>query len=501
MRRSLGSALTGGFPRWSPDGRWIACMRAGLESVELALASPSGGDSQVVTRLGSRGHQRSNSLDAFALSWMRDGSSLVVADRSLLEDSFSLYQVSVASGARSKLTSPPPGIPGDTQPTFSPDGRWLAFVRHQTFSEGDVYLMPVGGGTPTRLTQDNARIEGLAWLPDSSGILFASNRALGFTALWQVDLENPGIPKQLAGGAGINYPSSARFEKDGSFSLVYQFELRDSNVWTANLHTGISHSVRLSPSAREDYSPQLSFDGAMVAFVSNGLGFPEGWVCDKDGANLHQVTSLKGGSTDSPRWSPDGAWIAFTSRRGADWELYIVPSAGGEPRVVAASPSEEGRPSFSHDGRWLYFCSDRTGRRQLWKVAVEGGTPVQLTQEGGYEGFESLDGKWLYYVRDREHPALWQASTSGGQEKHLLDGVWESRWAVARDAIYFQAFPGTDLRRYDLRNSRVSVVGSLGDGRPVEKGLAIGSDGKTLAWTQLDQLTTDLVHLRLPGKR
>jgi len=499
-RRVIGTALPYGFPRWSPDGRWIAFMRPGRESVQLALVSPNGGTPHVIARLAGRERER-NDMEGLTLSWMNDGSSIAVCDRREGEEAFSLFQVSVVSGARSKLTSPPPGIPGDAQPGFSPDGRWLAFVRQQTFSEADLYLMPVGGAPPKRLTQDNAKIDGLAWLPDSSAIVFASNRVVGATTLWQLDLEGTHEPKALTGGVGtFNYPSSARLLRDGSVSLVYQFQIRDSNIWRAGSEGRVKNAVSLSHSTWQDYNPQFSFDGEKVAFISRRSGFTEVWVCDQDGANPRQVTSLKGGFTDSPRWSPDGGWIAFTAPQGGNRDVYVVPSTGGDARAVAANASEEGRPSFSHDGRWLYFRSDRTGKRQLWKVQVEGGTPVQLTQEGGYEAYESFDGTRLYYVRDREHPALWEVPTSGGTEQHLLDGVWESRWAVAHEAVYFQAFPGTELRRYDLKTRRVTTVGSLGDGRPVEGGLSVQENGSSVAWTQLDQFTVDLVHLRLPGR-
>ena len=499
-RRVLGTTLPYGFPRWSPDGRWIAFMRPGREGVELALVSANGGIPNVIAHLTGRERQ-SNALDALTISWMKDGSSIAISDRRGGDEQLSLFQVSVVSGARSKLTSPPPGIPGDTQPAFSPDERWLAFVRQQTFSEADLYLMPVSGGPLKRLTEDNARIDGLTWLPDSSAIVFASNRVLGLTTLWQLDLEGNHSPKALTGGVGtFNYPSSARLLRNGAVSLVYQFQIRDSNIWRASIDGGVKNAVSLSHSTWQDYNPQFSFDGEKVAFISRRSGFTEVWVCDKDGTNARQVTSLKRGFTDSPRWSPDGCWITFTSPQGANRDVYIVPGAGGDARAVAAGPSEEGRPSFSHDSRWLYFRSDRTGKRQLWKVRVEGGTPIQLTQEGGYESFESFDGSRLYYVRDREHPALWEVPTSGGTEQHLLDGVWESRWAVAREAIYFQAFPGRELRRYDLKTRQVTTVGSLGDGRLVEGGLSVLSGGEAVAWTQLDQFTVDLVHLRLPGR-
>ena len=58
-------------------------------------------------------------------------------------------------------------------------------------------------------------------------------------------------------------------------------------------------------------------------------------------------------------------------------------------------------PSWSNDGRWIYFHAESDD--QIWKVPSQGGKPVPLTRHGGFEGFESMDRKYLYYSKSEEH--------------------------------------------------------------------------------------------------
>ena len=85
--------------------------------------------------------------------------------------------------------------------------------------------------------------------------------------------------------------------------------------------------------------------------------------------------------------------------------------AGGKARRLTGHDSNNVRPSWSHDGQWIYFGSDRTGDWELWKEPAQGGQPVQLTRKGGREGFESEDGKFVYYVRGFGLAGLWKVPT------------------------------------------------------------------------------------------
>ena len=117
--------------------------------------------------------------------------------------------VTIADGARRKLTDPPSAHIGDISPAFSPDGRHVAFVRSISGGLGDVFVTSVDGGAPTQVTADNADVLGVDWEPDGRHLVFSSDRSGGIN-LWRVPVGG-GEPALVAGGsAKVKHPSVAR---------------------------------------------------------------------------------------------------------------------------------------------------------------------------------------------------------------------------------------------------------------------------------------------------
>src|SRR5438477_9648608 len=87
-----------------------------------------------------------------------------------------------------------------------------------------------------------------------------------------------------------------------------------------------------------------------------------------------------------PEVSPEGRWVAFTvTRRDAkedesDTDIYMAPLAGGPALRLTTSPKPERSPRWSPDGKWLAFLSGREGKNtQVWLMSREGGEAVKLT--------------------------------------------------------------------------------------------------------------------------
>src|SRR6188768_777489 len=96
-----------------------------------------------------------------------------------------------------------------------------------------------------------------------------------------------------------------------------------------------------------------------------------------------------------PGISPDGGEIAFSS--GGD--IWTVPAAGGDARLLIADAADDRRPLFSPDGRSLAFVSTRTGGGDLYVLSLETGRVRRLTWDDGLEQLDawSRDGAWLYF--------------------------------------------------------------------------------------------------------
>lgn len=96
-----------------------------------------------------------------------------------------------------------------------------------------------------------------------------------------------------------------------------------------------------------------------------------------------------------PSLSPDGSEVAFVS--GGD--IWTVPTAGGEARLLVSHPDNESRPLYSPDGKYLAFISSRTGNGDVYLLTVESGSIKRLTYDDGVEMLNgwSPDGKMVYF--------------------------------------------------------------------------------------------------------
>ena len=236
-------------------------------------------------------------------------------------------------------------------------------------------------------------------------------------------------------------------------------------------------------------NPQFSPDGTKIAFESDRSGYQEIWVCNRDGSNTSQITSMAG-YAGTPRWSPDSRFLAFDFRPKEHSEIYVVEVPAGTPRQITTVPGANNVvPSWSRDGQWVYFAS-RGGEKdfQVWKVPIQGGPAVQMTKKGGFAPLEGDDG-FLYYTKGFSIPGIWKVPNHGGTELAVLDTSdapqW-SEWAVVPGGMYFVSSRSSSkpiLEFFDFATARRTSISAL-DGET--QGLAVSPDQKSILYAQLD---------------
>jgi endo-1,4-beta-D-glucanase Y/Tol biopolymer transport system component len=152
----------------------------------------------------------------------------------------------------------------------------------------------------------------------------------------------------------------------------------------------------------------LSFDGKMLG-LSGGQPSVV-FTVPVEGGTPRQITPV--GPSYLHGWSPDGRLLAFTGQRSGDFDVYVVPSAGGpETRLTTAAGLDDG-PEFTPDGQWIYFNSTRTGRMQVWRMRPDGSRQEQLTFDDFNNWFPhvSPDGRSIVFItygpeiRADDHP-------------------------------------------------------------------------------------------------
>jgi Tol biopolymer transport system component len=493
-------------PTWSPDGRYIAFSRFGKGESGIFMVPALGGPERKLLSFETEWVGPYPPI----VVWSPDGKYLAFTDKSFLQlESTSILLLSIENLEKRRLMSPPAQYTDDWHPAFSPDGQTLAFTRWIRRGICDIYLVPIRGGEPKRLTFDNQEIGNLAWTADGQSIVFLSFRGDGSARFWKISAAG-GTPEPLA--ISSNHPLQMGIQPYFSISrqghrLAYSIGLDDKNIW--RMEVPGSKGQRASPiklisSSLYDYGAQFSPDGKKIAFESWRSGTVQVWVCEADGSNPIQLTSM-GEWPGSPEWSPDGRQIVFDARAEVNNDdirhIYVMNAEGGPPRRITTGATYDGMPSWSRDGRWIYFASNRGGGWQVWKVPVEGGEAVQVTKNGGFRACESPDGKYLYYSKFVDTSGLWRIPVEGGEESLILDqlqaGYWEA-WAVVDRGIYFidpETKPHATIKFFSFATRRVTRIASME--KPVSilviSTLVISPDERWILYTQTDQSGSDIM--------
>jgi Tol biopolymer transport system component/predicted Ser/Thr protein kinase len=442
-------------PQWSPDGRQIAFARvysstAGMIGMVSALG---GAEREIYSVIWDDNIKLPN------LSWSPDGKWFAYSEGDSTRNPWKIFLLSVETLEKRRLTSPPKDCLGDKLCAFSPDSKMLAVVREFSAETDDIYLVPISGGEPKRLTFDQKQIYGLTWTPDGKEIIFCSNRD-GQERLWRIKASG-GDPKPLD-AYGRN-PASSR----QGHQLAYQQYNAIFDLWRIDISSGKGKTAtpyKFIASTRVEYNPQISPDQTRIVFGSDRSGSMEIWRCDSSGLNPLQLTHIGGSHTGTPRWSPDGKYIAFDSRPEGHSDIHIVSAEGGTPRRLTTETSDDFVPSWSRDGRWVYFTSNRSGTFQIWKMPIQGGSAVQVTKEGGYAAFESFDGKWVYYAKGAQDGGIWKTPVAGGKESLVIDVViYWGQLALAAEGVYYNQSDSTGhyIKSLNYETGKITTVARL----------------------------------------
>jgi Tol biopolymer transport system component len=287
-------------------------------------------------------------------------------------------------------------------PRWSPDGRWIAFQKGDGLRY-DIFIIPHGGGEPRKLTDERNIIRGLAWLPDNSGIVYASSRGstvpyLPPLALWEVRLD--GSHRQIT-------PVDAWYDQPDIHSsglvLAARMQMR-FDIWKFPFERVPTENVRRSQQVTRQtgqvLTPTVAPDGREIAFLSDSGGHGNLWVLSSQTGNLRQITfdADPGIAVGVPVWSPNGQSIAFVSskgRSGFDFGIWLVDPDGTNLRNVA----EKGLGmAWSPDGQWIYYAESSAG--PLYKVRESGGAPMRVRSEPT-RNIIGLDDATLYYLVER----------------------------------------------------------------------------------------------------
>lgn len=505
-RRFTSTPVSEFEPRWSPTGDWIAFLRQTEASGELDLmiGSPTLGEPKPVLRFpaGDCGSY----YDVTRLSWLPDGGSIVVAYPTEPAAPCALHRVS-RDGLRSeRLTSPPPGINGDSRPAVAPNGDMVAFVRTESVGQGRLYIGPIDGEDSVEsgirlLAGDTSWNTRPIWSPSGGSLLLSSGSQelpMGM-AIWQVAIRDG--ERRIASGFPLEEALDLTVSRDGR-RIVYRRSEVQPSIFSVRLADPPPREIRRIDevsSTRGDGHPLFSPDGSAVSFVSSRSG-PVGIWVKQQGSPPEPLYVREGVYAGAHSWSPDGRYIAAGANPHGNWDVFLIDVATREVRDFIVHPADDGSLMWAPNSRWLYFASDRSGRFELWRMSQDQTVTEQVTRTGFYSGQLTPDGKLMFFLKTAPQPmnALWVRNMETGDERVAVERIWDRSFLVTGRHVYFvsRAVDGSTYAIQRLATNQrqpPETVVELGESWLPEIGLVLTPNGKELWFAASDRPKSDLV--------
>jgi dipeptidyl aminopeptidase/acylaminoacyl peptidase len=336
-----------------------------------------------------------------------------------------VWMVSWDGRRQVRLTSSPES---EEHPRWSPDGRYLAF----TASRGEedekkkksdqVWLLDRLGGEAQKLTDVKGDVSEYAWSPDGKRLVLA------------VDDPDPNEPTDKKDGKPATRPPVVidryHFKQDKLGYLgaqrthLYLFDIERRAV------------EALTSGVWDEAAPEWSPDGQWIAFTSRRGPDPDRstntdiWVVEsKAGATPRQVTTSTNPDGGRPAWSPDGKFLAYLQGDEPRFYAYnqnrlaIVPVAGGTPTVLTGALDRSvSSPQWSSDGKAISFLVEDDRAQYVARVPVIGGAVEPLTTGRSVVRELSLgtDGRAAVLAATADMPfEVYALEADGGQLRKL----------------------------------------------------------------------------------
>jgi Tol biopolymer transport system component len=363
----------------------------------------------------------------------------------------------------------------EQNPSWSPDGKLIAFSWNAGNAAPHIYLQRVGQSEPYRLTRGESTEFRPVWSPDGREIVFIRSLAPGSFRVARVSID--GGSETVVGDFLWNWLSpddlpALDWSPDGKTLLIAEHPSSTAPMRLVlfDLATGSRRPLTNPPvGSSGDIDGKFSPDGSMVAFRRGGLG--DLYVVSVEGESRGPAQRL---TADNPgvrgiAWSRDGKWILFGSMEGGrGWGIWQVNLDGSTlkrvlsgslnlsfpaispdgktlaveqqdivtnlmeislksprtSRLIAASSRQDYSPVYSPDGRQILFVSSRSGAVELWIANADGTDARQITHLDG-NGF-AITPSWspdasqvVYAIRRDGATSIWLMRLSTGMSRQL----------------------------------------------------------------------------------
>jgi len=425
------------FPRYSPDGRWIAFSGEYAGTRQVYVIPSTGGTPRQLTFYPDVGPMPPRGgFDDLIMDWTPDGSKILIrANRTPFGERVGRYYlVDPVNGGLEVPLEIPEGASGatydatGTKLAFNVKSReWRHWKRYRAGRQQDVWIYDLANHVSERITTESSTDNFPMWIGNE--IFFVSDRdANEKLNIWVYNTQT-GEKTQVTHFTeyDVNWPSRGVggivFENGG-----YIYYLDPATRETRKLSIRVTGDFPYTAPYFKNVADNVeSFDispsGKRVIFVARG----ELFTVPAENGNVRNVSETPAHRERDVTWSPDGKWFTYYSDAEGNYDLYVMPSdrSAGPTRLVTGEKVWMDRVQWSADSKWIAW-SDNMNRIRAMDLDSRRLVEVDETRSGPLNDFSwSADGKWIAYTKPGENgmSSIWLYSFDSGQRTQVTNGM------------------------------------------------------------------------------
>ncbi len=455
----------------SPDGEQVAFTWNGekLDNYDIYIKAIGSPAMRRLTTDPARDIMPSWSPDGKQIAFVRFG-----------PDRGRIHLISPIAGSERKLTDFPLAWGA---PSWSPDSRWLAVCRNRFLKgtdtdppgSGGVYLLPVNGGEPRALRIPQEGADPWPWYPkfspDGHHLAYLPGSGISqYIAVVELgaDYAPTGAPRRVT-RLPIDPDGGYSWTRDGK-SLLY-VQLGSQRLWRVEI-TGDRAAQPVEIAGFGAIRPAVAASRDRLVFVKH-----------QDDSDIYRFevgrpvepVIISTSRDVNPQFSPDGRQVVFESERTGDHEIWLAEADGSSPKRLTQGPGLlQEAPRWSPDGRRIAFDAlSEEGGYDIWTIDADGALLRRLTQNPGDERDPSWsrDGRFIYFAARREGSP--SEGDSWGLSRIPVTGGAEERVAREGGGLPNESIDGKTL--FFLKPGDALVALPLAGGPPRQLAACVGT--------------------------